>query len=129
MNSKPTSSGAKPRILVVEDDAQVLLALAGALRHAGYLVSMARQRDRALTILKRGIIDLVIADSILSGGNGESIAAQTELPVLLISGHPERIARLQDGPIPFLAKPFAPSEVVPLVRQMLAMVREPRDNH
>jgi two-component system, OmpR family, response regulator len=110
----------RPRVLVVEDDNEVLAVLAMSLRQAGFRVSTARQRRRALAILRRGGIDLIVADSVLSGGNGEALAAQTELPVILISGHPERIERLTGGPIPFLAKPFSTNRLLFVVQEMLA---------
>jgi two-component system, OmpR family, response regulator len=110
----------RPRILVVEDDDDVLTVLAVALRQAGFRVSTARQRRHALAILRRGGIDLIVADSVLSGGNGEALAAQSKLPVILISGHPDRIERLKDGPIPFLAKPFSTNTLLFCVQKMLA---------
>jgi FixJ family two-component response regulator len=70
--------------------------------------------------LRRGGIDLIVADSVLHGDNGEALAAQTKLPVTLISGHPERIEHLKDGPIPFLAKPFSTNRLLFFVQQMLA---------
>jgi DNA-binding response OmpR family regulator len=70
--------------LVVDDD-DVLTALAMALRQAGFRVSTARQRRHELAILRRGGIDLIVADSVLSGGTGEALAGQTKLPVILIT--------------------------------------------
>jgi FixJ family two-component response regulator len=57
---------------------------------------------------------------VLHGGNGEALAAQTKLPMILISGHPERIEHLKDGPTPFLAKPFSTNRLLFFVQQMLA---------
>jgi DNA-binding response OmpR family regulator len=110
------------RILVVEDDIDILSVLASALREAGYRVNTAKRRDRALDVLRHGKIDLIIADSVLRGGNGEAIAARAgtrDIPVILISGDPEKIERLRHGSLPFLAKPFRTSVMVALVRQMI----------
>jgi DNA-binding response OmpR family regulator len=110
------------RILVVEDDVDVLSLLAAALREAGYRVNTAKRRNRAFDVLRRGNIDLIVADSVLRGGNGEAIAARAEtrdIPVILMSGDPEKIRQLRHGPLPFLAKPFRTSVMVALVRQLI----------
>jgi FixJ family two-component response regulator len=38
----------------------------------------------------------------------------------MISGEPERIARLRGGPLPFIEKPFRAAELIQLVAQLLA---------
>jgi DNA-binding response OmpR family regulator len=110
------------RILVVEDDDDIVYLLASALRAVGYRVNTARQRDRALDVLRRYPVDLIIADSVLRGGNGDAIAARAgtrDIPVILISGEPDRIRRLSRGPVPFLAKPFPIGTMLALVRQLV----------
>ena len=59
----------------------------------------------------------------LRGGNGDDIAkaaGQRKLPVIMISGEPERIARLRGGPVPFIEKPFRAAELIQLVARLLA---------
>jgi FixJ family two-component response regulator len=41
------------------------------------------------------------------------------LPIIMMSGEPDRIARLAGGPLPFLQKPFRATALVRLVRQLL----------
>jgi DNA-binding response OmpR family regulator len=72
--------------------------------------------------LSKGDVDLIVADSVLRGGNGDDIAkaaARRQVPVIMISGEPERIARLSSGPLPFLQKPFRAAALVRLVAQLL----------
>jgi two-component system alkaline phosphatase synthesis response regulator PhoP len=113
---------ARQRVLIVENDPHVLPVLALALREAGYRVSTAQSRGRALAILRRAKVDLIVADSVLNVGNGEAVAtgAGTQgIPVILISGDPARIEQLRDGLVPFLAKPFRLREVVDLVKRLI----------
>lgn len=109
-------------ILVVEDDADLVAVLVQVLEDAGYQVSAASRRTEARALLRRGGIDLIVADSVLRGGNGDDVAkaaGQRNLPVIMISGEPARIARLSGGPTPFLAKPFRAAELLRLVAQLL----------
>jgi DNA-binding response OmpR family regulator len=115
-------SQTQQRVLIVENDPDVLAVLAQALREAGYRVSTAQSRGRALAILRRAKVDLIVADSVLNGRNGEAVAigAETQgIPVIFISGDPARIKQLRVGPVPFLAKPFRLRDVVDLVKRLI----------
>ena len=110
-------------ILIVEDDTDLVIVLVQVLEHEGYRVSAASRRVEALAVLGRDEVDLIVADSVLRGGNGDDIAktaGQRAVPVIMISGEPERIARLQGGSVPFIEKPFCAAELVQLVAQLLA---------
>ena len=111
-----------PHILLVEDDPDLLALLTEVLEDEGYRVSGATQRQQARAALRKGNVDLLIADSVLRGGNGDDVAkaaVQRGLPVIMMSGAPDRIARLSGGPIPFLQKPFRSAVLVRLIAQML----------
>ncbi len=113
---------AQPHILLVEDDPDLVSILVEVLREAGYRVSSATARAEARALLRRGGIDLIVANSVLRGGNGDDVAkaaGRRRLPVIMISGEPERIARLAGGPTPFLPKPFHAAELLRLVAQLL----------
>jgi DNA-binding NtrC family response regulator len=59
---------------------------------------------------------------VLRGGNGDDIAnaaTRRNLPVIMMSGEPDRILRLRNGPYPFLEKPFRAASLVQLVAQVL----------
>jgi DNA-binding response OmpR family regulator len=109
-------------ILLVEDDPDLLSLLTEVLEDEGYWVSGASRRQQARAALRKGDVDLLIADSVLRGGNGDDVAkaaGRRGLPIIMMSGEPERIARLSGGPWPFLAKPFRAAALVRLVRQLL----------
>jgi two-component system OmpR family response regulator len=110
-------------ILVVEDDSDLVIVLVQVLEQEGYRVSAASRRVEALAVLGQGDVDLIVADSVLRGGNGDDIAkaaGEREVPVIMISGEPGRIVRLRGGPTPFLEKPFRAAALVQLVARLLA---------
>ena len=112
-----------PHILLVEDDDDLIGVLVEVLQGAGYRVSAASRRADARALLRNGGIDLIITDSALRGGNGDDVAkaaGRRQLPVIVISGEPERIERLSAGPTPFLAKPFRAADLLQLVAKLLA---------
>ena len=109
-------------ILVVEDDAEVLAVLKRILEQRKHVVQTATTNQDAHEIIKNGGLDLIISDAVLRGGNGESIAKSADglgVPILLISGNPEKIQNLQDGPVPFLRKPFRPRMLITAVNRLL----------
>jgi DNA-binding response OmpR family regulator len=109
-------------ILLVEDDPDLLSVLTQVLEQAGYRVSPAARRSHAQSVMRREEIDLIVTDSALRGGNGDDVAkagARRNVPVIMMSGEPDRIVRLRGGPHPFLQKPFRAAALVQLVAQAL----------
>lgn len=111
-----------PHILLVEDDVDLVPILIEVLEGAGYRVSAASRRTEARALLRKGGIDLIVTDSVLRGGNGDDVAKAAErrkVPVIMISGEPERMERLAAGATPFLPKPFRAADLLRLVAQLL----------
>jgi CheY-like chemotaxis protein len=118
-----------PTVLVVEDDPLVLEVVTRVVRKAGYHAIPARDGREAWSIFQRAQppIDLVVADVVMPRMTGTELAArvvasQPELPVILMSAFaPEDLARrglaLSHGHL--LTKPFAPGELLGLVRGLL----------
>jgi CheY-like chemotaxis protein len=122
--SDPELSSA--RILVVEDDVLVRAVGAETLRLAGFTVIEATTADQAWAYLRTGeAVDLVFSDIQMPGSlTGVDLARllraiRPELPIILTSGRagPEGLGR-------FLEKPYRPSELVPLVCELLG-IEEP----
>jgi two-component system cell cycle sensor histidine kinase/response regulator CckA len=116
-------------ILVVDDEAPVRVLLADALRRLGYQVLTAEDAAAALTLLRehRERVRLLLTDMVMPGKSGRDLAREAQqlnpnLPVLLISGYPDRSIGSEAGRIPrsaFLQKPFALDVLALRVRQML----------
>jgi len=83
------SGGPAPRILIVDDDPNLLVLLADQLRADGYEIATARDGDEALRRLKTGWPDLLIIDMMMPRMDGLSLAreikAQADLPIIVLS--------------------------------------------
>jgi len=97
-----------PLILVVEDDQEICSVIGQFLEGLGYGIALATDRAAGERILLDSRPALLIADVVLQGGSSglTDIARQMDVPVLLMSGEPLTIERLDGGPQPFLHKPF-----------------------
>jgi nitrogen-specific signal transduction histidine kinase/CheY-like chemotaxis protein len=123
------AGGGDETVLLVEDEAQVREMTAAILRGAGYTVLLADSGDEALGICTqhRGRINLLLTDVIMPGMNGRrtadvATAIRPGLAVLFMSGYPdEAILRhgVIEANIPFLQKPFTPSQLRMKVREAL----------
>jgi DNA-binding NtrC family response regulator len=113
------------RILVVDDDTQLLDLLVDTLDAVGYQVEGATDGIEALDKLKEGRYHLMITDIKMPGMDGITLLKKArryypDLPVLFITGYgaPEIIGRASaDG---FLAKPFRISHIEELIERTLA---------
>jgi CheY-like chemotaxis protein len=109
------------RVLVVDDDALVLLSTCAMLEDLGHQVIDASSASRALEIVDADrAIDLVITDQVMPGTTGLELAEaigtrRSGLPVILVTGYAE--LPLGTNPlIPRLAKPFAQHDLAEVVR-------------
>jgi CheY-like chemotaxis protein len=118
-------------VLVVEDDAAIRALVQRALSRAGYHVAVAATADEALEAVATAP-DLLLSDVILPGANGWELALELQrrfrsLRVLFTSGYAAQPtgAPLVPGDAPFLAKPFAPDELLRKVREVLDGAPQP----
>lgn len=122
-------SRGKRRILLVEDEEVVRSLASATLKFAGYEVAEASDGEDALGVFaeRSAEFDLVITDVLMPKMGGRELmlaVAQScpEMPVLYMSGHiaddelQEEISK--DG-VPFLPKPFKPSELTEKVIEVL----------
>ncbi len=112
-----------PLILIVEDEYDIRALLVAYLEERGYRLATANDEDVGLDVLRATRPDLLIANVVLRGGDGERLAGLAramDVPVLLISGEPAAIERLRGGSIPFLQKPFRLVDVERQIERLLA---------
>ncbi len=122
----PPDTRTQQRLLVVEDDADIAGMVCRMLGEHGYRMLRAPDgRDIDLTI-KREQIDLVILDLMLPGEDGVSICRRLRsrypIPILMLTalnGEADRVIGLESGADDYLAKPFAPRELLARVRALL----------
>lgn len=111
-----------PVILVVESKSELAALFSVALEQRGYRVVVTTKRSTAGDLLMAAQPDLVMAEALVGGGQElEMQAYSSNVPLLLISGHPDMIVRLEGGAIPFLAMPFRLSRMVSEIDRLLAI--------
>ena len=115
---KAPAGGEKTRILVVDDDPQMLRYLRDALLGAGYAPLVATDHQELPNLLETEKPALVVLDLILPGTDGielmETVPDLADLPVIFISayGRDETIARaLEAGAEDYVVKPFSQTEL------------------
>lgn len=120
------------RLLVVDDEAKLLRAVAVTLREEGYEVTTARSGAEALVAISVGVPDLIISDIRMPRMDGYQFARalrsnpRTELiPVIFLTAKGERkdrIAGIRTGVDAYLVKPFDPEELLAVVSNLLGRV-------
>lgn len=118
----------KPRVLVVEDDLQVLQGLIAGLSRAGFDVSVAMDGDEGARRAVSEPFDAVLLDLMLPGRDGwavlDAMSGRVSVPVIVLSARTELEARLRSfklGAIDFVPKPFWMEELVARLRSRLAL--------
>ncbi len=114
------------RVLIVEDDQDIVDVLRRTLRAEGYEVRAATDGPEALEDLDDFAPDLVVLDLGLPGMDGmevcDRIRETSEVPVLMLTARadPEdRVAGLDTGADDYLVKPFDRSELLARIRALL----------
>jgi two-component system KDP operon response regulator KdpE len=115
------------RLLVVDDEPQILRALAINLRARGYDVRTAVSGEQALVVASEQVPELVVLDLGLPDMDGTDVIARlrgwTTVPILVLSGRSDstdKVEALDAGADDYVTKPFAMDE---LLARMRAMVR------
>jgi two-component system KDP operon response regulator KdpE len=115
-----------PRVLVVDDEPQLVRALRTTLRGAGYDVETAATGEEALVAAGLHPPDAVILDLVLPDMRGTEVCRElrrwTQAPILLVSAvgdEPEKIAALDAGADDYVTKPFAIGELLARLRAVL----------
>lgn len=122
----------QPHILVVDDDARLRALLQKYLGENGFFVSTASNTVEAEEILRVFAVDSVVLDVMMPGETGVAYAARLRAragspPVLLLTARGEaddRIAGLEAGAADYLAKPFAPKELLLRLENIVARARQ-----
>ena len=115
-----------PRVLVVDDEQQILRALRAGLRGAGYEVETADTAQGALAAAGMRPPDAVILDLVLPDGTGIDVARElrtwTSAPVIVLSAvgeEREKVAALDAGADDYVTKPVGVDELLARLRAVL----------
>ncbi len=125
---QPTGS----RVLVIDDEPQILRALELNLVARGYHVDLAINGEVALEVAARRQPDLVILDLGLPGMDGievvEALRQRSNVPILVLSARETeraKVAALDAGADDYVTKPFGMDELVARVRAALRRAAPP----
>lgn len=125
------SATGKAAILIADDDEMNRELLAEILSGEGYHVVCAENRDQALDIIDRNLVDLALLDMMMPGKTGYEVCrvikSQPEtrfIPVVLVTGLSrldERIRGITCGADDFLSKPVNKLELLARTRLLLCL--------
>ena len=124
------SPGLPQRILIVDDDPEILRLVAYKLDNAGYDVLTASSGQQALdVIVRKGLPHLAIVDIMMPNMTGfefcQKVQQFCDMPVILLSVIDEedtKIKGLEHFAEDYITKPFSPRELVARVQRILRRV-------
>jgi len=123
------------KILIVEDDASILLPLEDNLKLEGYEVASAIDGSLGLTMAREGHYDLIILDIMLPKMNGLDVCRQLRqnkntTPILMLTAKSQEIDKvlgLELGADDYVTKPFSPHELLARIKAILRRAGQIRE--
>lgn len=120
---------AKPRILIVDDDPDILDVLEITLSEENYEILKAMDGEETLRIIKSKPLDLVLLDYAIPKMNGHQVCKEVKkdillrhIPIIMITGKGEindKIGGIDAGADDYIVKPFEPKELLARIRMIL----------
>jgi two-component system response regulator HydG len=125
----------KTRLLLVDDDLDMLEALADGIGDHGFEVITARSAEAAIGHMAEEHYDVMVTDLRMTGADGLTLLAQaraidTELPVIVMTAYgaiDTAIEAVRRGAFHYLTKPFRVDELVIFVRRAVEDTRLRRE--
>ena len=119
------------RVLVVDDEPQIVRALKVILRGAGYVTQQAETKQEALDAVAVRPPDAMVLDLILPDGSGVDVCKEIRrwsgLPIIVLSAvgdEREKVRALDAGADDYITKPFGTDELLARLRAALRRVIE-----
>jgi two-component system alkaline phosphatase synthesis response regulator PhoP len=121
------------RILLVEDEAAIRMALTDRLESEGYVVESAADGEAGYQQAVRSSYDILLLDVMLPKRNGFDLcrdlrAAGVNIPILMLTARDQvvdKVVGLRMGADDYLTKPFEPAELVARIEALLRRSRNP----
>jgi two-component system KDP operon response regulator KdpE len=115
-----------PRVLVVDDEPQIVRGLKIILRSAGYVVEAAETKSEAMALLGSRPPDALVLDLVLPDGEGVEVCREvrrfSRLPILVLSAvgdEREKVRALDAGADDYVTKPFGTDELLARLRAIM----------
>jgi two-component system response regulator MprA len=126
LEKKPGGERMNERILIIEDDEEIVKLLKRALSYEGYHVDTASDGESGIMIAQNRPPDMAILDLMLPGIDGyevcEKIRAGSNMPILMLTAREsvdDRVKGLDAGADDYMIKPFELEELLARVRALL----------
>lgn len=126
---KETSAGSHRRLLLIDDDPNLILLVKDYLEFRGYEVVTAENGREALEVLESEVPDMIICDVMMPEMDGYQLVSNIRqdpktswIPVLFLSAKgqsQDRVKGLNIGADVYMVKPFEPEELVAQVESSL----------
>ena len=133
--AKKTNVSAQPRILIIEDDKDIVELVRYNLESEGYQASACGDGVAGLAQIRKSAPDLLILDLMLPKLSGLEICKEirrderlNRLPILMLtarSDEADRVVGLELGADDYVTKPFSPRELIARVKALLRRVQPP----
>jgi two-component system KDP operon response regulator KdpE len=114
------------RVLVVDDEPQIVRGLRVVLKNAGFQVDSAGSKEEALDALSHRPPDAVLLDLVLPDGSGVDICREvrqwSSVPIVVVSAvgdEREKVRALDAGADDYVTKPFGSEELTARLRAVL----------
>ena len=124
--ARPPGERARPRVLVCDDEPQILRALKIVLRDAGFELVAAATADEALDAAALRPPDAAIIDLVLPDESGIEVCRRlrewSEMPIIVLSAigeEDQKVLALEAGADDYLTKPFSPRELIARLQAVL----------
>jgi DNA-binding NarL/FixJ family response regulator len=124
------------RLLVVDDEPNLLRAVAACLRAEGYEVRTARSGSDALVSLAESLPDLIISDIRMPGMDGHALVHRIRasprtalIPVIFLTAKDQRADRVEGfraGVDAYVTKPFEPDELIAVIMSIFNRLERTR---
>jgi DNA-binding response OmpR family regulator len=115
------------KILIIEDEEAILMALEDNLKLEGYEVESAKDGEKGFSMAKESNFDLIILDIMLPRMDGFEVCKQLRqanitIPILMLTAKSQEIDKvlgLELGADDYVTKPFSPRELLARVKALL----------
>lgn len=125
------------RILVVDDEPDVLLLCRVNLQHAGHEVLEASDGEQGLALAMAEVPDAIVLDLMLPRMDGYGVLSHLladertrDIPVLVLTAKAQREDRVrcwEEGASEYMTKPFSPATLSSTLAQLIEMTPEQRE--
>ena len=120
------------KILLIDDDPDVITVLQSLLKKKGYQVATASNEEEAYKQVDFFMPHLIVMDVLLSGVDGRTICKKLKntesskhIPIIMFSAHPGAQKNMEDfGADDFLTKPFESNKILERIEIQLARQKQ-----